>query len=372
MAADSNPDTISLLRASLARWDEYLREIKEPDAVFQEQRNKISDRSKKRLEEFALNPPNDNISILQQALLSDAREIEKLELEHAATIARKQELQGETAEVVAGRILEDLIDILGLPVIQRLAPALLPPQEEQGATSKLVAGSDGLSAPDRPVAVVEEGPTPSKRYNTRSRRRLCQRTPAAANTPAAESEGALKRKRDTDVDTDSAREKKSTRTTPRQSSTRQPTPRQAPPSKEATYGSVGSPSPPSVTPNSLHHYSNEGKGTIQKPGATPQSKGIRFGINGQAARIMVHWDPVRGLWVCAVHIPQGQAIPNLDAMMRRSVVPAFIRLISRRQVANRLEHRGTASEDSQPSGGCHTSPSSGEEPNKNISKARRN
>lgn len=189
--ADSNPDTISLLRASLARWDQYLREIKEPDAVFQEQRNKISDRSKKRLEEFALNPPNDNISILQQALLSDAREIEKLELEHAATIARKQELQGETAEVVAGRILGDLIDILGLPVIQRLAPALLPPQEEQGATSKLVAGSDGLSAPDRPVAVVEEGPTPSNRYNTRSRRRLCQRTPAASNTPAAESEGAV-------------------------------------------------------------------------------------------------------------------------------------------------------------------------------------
>ncbi|KAJ3454380.1 hypothetical protein MRS44_018274 [Fusarium solani] len=130
--ADSNPDAVNLLRTSLARWDQYLREVDEPDAVFQEKRNEISDRSKKRLEEFALNPSNDNIAILQQALLSDARETERLELEHAAIIARKQKLRGEAAEGVAGRILGDLVDILGLPVIQRLAPGLLPPRKSRG------------------------------------------------------------------------------------------------------------------------------------------------------------------------------------------------------------------------------------------------
>ncbi|KAJ3454381.1 hypothetical protein MRS44_018275 [Fusarium solani] len=180
----------------------------------------------------------------------------------------------------------------------------------------------------------------------------------------------LKRKRD--IDTDNIRGKKSIRTTPRQPSPSQPSPRQSPPSKGATYGSVSSPSPPSFTPNSPHRYNNEDKAAIQKPCATQQSKDIRFGINGQAARIMVRWDPVRLLWVCAVHFPQGQVTPGLDTMMRRSVVPAFIRLVGRRQVANRLEHPTTASEGSQPSGGCHLSQSSGEEPNKNISNVRQN
>ncbi|KAJ3454282.1 hypothetical protein MRS44_018176 [Fusarium solani] len=289
--ADSNPDAVNLLRASLARWDQYLREVDEPDAVFQEKRNKISDRSKKRLEEFALNPSNDNIAILQQALLSDAREIERLELEHAAIIARKQKLRGEAAEGVAGRILGDLVDILGLP-------------EQEKALPENAGGYKHTYRQRRKRAEEKEG----HRHRQHQREKIHQ-----DDTEAAE-------------------------------------PKSAEPKTIATL--------------------QRSNAAIQKPCATQQSKDIRFGINGQAARIMVRWDPVRLLWVCAVHFPQGQVTPGLDTMMRRSVVPAFIRLVGRRQVANRLEHPTTASEGSQPSGGCHLSQSSGEEPNKNISNAR--
>ncbi|RTE75974.1 hypothetical protein BHE90_009566 [Fusarium euwallaceae] len=329
--ADSNPDIVNLLRTSLTRWDQYLRKIYEPDDVFQEKRNKISDQSKKRLEEFALNPPNDNITILQQALLSDDREIERLELEHAAMKARKLKLQGEAAEGVAGRILGDLVDILGLPVMQRLASGLLPAQQEQGATSKLLNKSDCHSTAAGPAVVIEEGSTPSsKYYNTRSRSRLCQRTPTASNIPAGEGKGA--------DDTEAAKPKTAD------------------------------------TKTIAILQRNSDKAAIQKPCTTQQSKDIRFAINGQAARIMVRWDAVRLLWVCAVHFPQGQATPaGLDIMVRRSVIPTFIRLVGRRQVENRLEYLTTASEDSQPSsGGCRLSQSSGEESNKNISNPKQN
>ncbi|RSL38491.1 hypothetical protein CEP51_016911, partial [Fusarium floridanum] len=72
--------------------------IQEPDAAFHDELAILRDHSRRRLEQFALNPSQDDISVVQLALLSDGRQIKELELNHAATRAQKQEAYGHGME----------------------------------------------------------------------------------------------------------------------------------------------------------------------------------------------------------------------------------------------------------------------------------
>ncbi|KAF5988539.1 hypothetical protein FBULB1_1415 [Fusarium bulbicola] len=137
-----------LLQACLTRWDEDLQKIKKPGASLNEELALIHDRSKRRIEEFARNPLQDNAAVLQQALISDGRQIERLELEHKENAAHQQEVQNREAQGVAGKILRDLVDILSLPTAKKLAPALWSPQEQQ-VDSHLYLNNDAPSGAKR-------------------------------------------------------------------------------------------------------------------------------------------------------------------------------------------------------------------------------
>ncbi|KAH7142353.1 hypothetical protein DER46DRAFT_631043 [Fusarium sp. MPI-SDFR-AT-0072] len=117
------------LREAIANWNTHLQGIKDPDDVFRQERARISDASKKRIEEFYLNTlrdndnNNDNIAVLLRTLLSDGQQMKELEMEHEVTRTKKQELQDEVAKSVGRRIVADVIDILGLSAEQHLMPA---------------------------------------------------------------------------------------------------------------------------------------------------------------------------------------------------------------------------------------------------------
>ncbi|RKK74466.1 hypothetical protein BFJ68_g18158, partial [Fusarium oxysporum] len=165
------------LREAIANWNTHLQGIKDPDDVFRQERARISDASKKRIEEFYLNTlrdndnnnNNDNIALLLRTLLSDGQQMKELEMEHEVTRTKKQELQDEVAKSVGRRIVADVIDILGLSAEQHLIPAVSPPPEEATSTTQDYVDSVSLPVPDdsdAPAATMGLT-TRSRSYNTR-------------------------------------------------------------------------------------------------------------------------------------------------------------------------------------------------------------
>ena len=151
-----NPSITTRLRSAVVDWNKHLQSIKDPDDAFRQEQARISDVSKKRIEEFYLNTlqgndnesNNDNVVLLLRSLLSDGQQMKELETEHEVTRAKKQELQDKVAESVGKRIVADLIDILGLTIVQNLVPAVLsPPEGTISATKDYVDGAS-LPAPD--------------------------------------------------------------------------------------------------------------------------------------------------------------------------------------------------------------------------------
>ena len=151
------------LREAIANWNTHLQGIKDPDDVFRQERARISDASKKRIEEFYLNTlrdndnnnnndddddDDDNVALLLRTLLSDGQQMKELEMEHEVTRTKKQELQDEVAKSVGRRIVADVIDILGLSAEQHLMPAVPPPSEEATSTTKDHVDSASLPVPD--------------------------------------------------------------------------------------------------------------------------------------------------------------------------------------------------------------------------------
>ncbi|RSL39759.1 hypothetical protein CEP51_016774, partial [Fusarium floridanum] len=86
------------LQDSISNWDQDLKGIRDLDAVFHDELVILRDHLRRRLEQFALNPSQDDISVVQLALLSDGRQIKELELNHSATRAQKQETYGHGME----------------------------------------------------------------------------------------------------------------------------------------------------------------------------------------------------------------------------------------------------------------------------------
>src|SRR5688500_4567922 len=90
------------LRDSMSNWDQDLQRIKEPDTALHEELTILHDRSRRRLEQFALDPSQDTLLLVQQEPLSDGRQMKELELDHAATRTQKQEAYGRATEVLVG------------------------------------------------------------------------------------------------------------------------------------------------------------------------------------------------------------------------------------------------------------------------------
>ncbi|KAG5789837.1 hypothetical protein H9Q69_011102 [Fusarium xylarioides] len=304
-----------LLRACLTRWDEDLQQIKEPGASLNEELALIHECSKRRIEEFSRNPLQDNAAVLQQALISDGQQIERLELEHKENVAQQQELQNKEAQVVAGKILRDLVDILSLPTAKKLAPALWSPHQEQQVDSHLDFNNDAPSGIRRPVGSNADKSLARTGYTRRSRR-LCQRASPPAHQPVnTENSSAQKRKPDTGVEDE----------------------RQA---KVHRTGGMKTPPPKAANSGSYSNNNDKAPAAAIKRGMTLQCRTIAFGGN-KTARVTLQRQPSQGLWVCTVQFPKGQNTPQINNIMGRSIIPGFLRLANQdhEQVVGNLERQ---------------------------------
>ncbi|KAH6949658.1 hypothetical protein BKA56DRAFT_638791 [Ilyonectria sp. MPI-CAGE-AT-0026] len=255
------------LRDSISNWDQDFKRIKEPNAAFQEELTILRDRSRKRLEQFALDPSQDDISLVQLALLSDGRHIKELELNHAATRAQKQEAYDYGTEVLAGKIIGDL-----------------------------------LSPPDQPDAAAEELVLQPNGYHTRRAGRLRSMILPSPHSSVAKS-GVVKRKQDANIGI--TREKRRclavVKLEPEPEVTRPAFPTSTEPSLAIT--------------ESLYQHDEKQKAVIRKRGRTLTKKSVEFGVDGHTACVLVYRNPIHHTWVCAMHIPEGQDVPGLDAIV---------------------------------------------------------
>lgn len=159
------------LQGSISNWDRDLKGMKAPDVAFREKLALLQDRSRRRLEQFALDPSHEDISSLQQALLLGGGQIKELELEHAATIKEKQAVYNQGLELLVKKILGDLVNIFGVATVKKFAPALFS-QETDRRQSARSPNCDALTPANQRKAASEEMRSQPLRYNTRLRSRI--------------------------------------------------------------------------------------------------------------------------------------------------------------------------------------------------------
>ncbi|SCO92819.1 uncharacterized protein FRV6_16947 [Fusarium oxysporum] len=270
----------ALLRSSIIAFCQELQHIKEPDAVLREELAVVEDRSRRRLKNFALHPTFDGVPSIQEELLADGRHMRNLELAHVASRAQRLELYDEAMEELTGRMLRELFDILGLAMIQKLVPGLsvslnldeddsiLPcPDDEQPSASEFHPNS--VAAGDAHV----QAPNHETRWDDES----CQTVRPTANTSVTWC--TLRRKGQADLHGNSGRER-IYRAMTRRASLKQ---------RRARHHRENSPSPLATEVQVLHQHDDSEKALIRK---------------------RVHDE-----WVSAGHIPEGQTIPSLDAIV---------------------------------------------------------
>ena len=127
----------------------------------------IHERGQKRLKELSSNPSGHDISDLHQALLCDGQEIERLETANKGNLVQ----QKKKVEVLVSKILKDLIDILGLPAIQKLGSTIFSTCQERKADAKLLSSVGSSSDSNQPsvVANATASGAVQRNYYTRSR-----------------------------------------------------------------------------------------------------------------------------------------------------------------------------------------------------------
>ncbi|KAG8677894.1 hypothetical protein FPOAC2_14029 [Fusarium poae] len=359
-----NPSITTRLRSAVVDWNQHLQSIKDPDDTFRQERARISDVSKKRIEEYYLNTlqrngnetDNDGVALLLRSLLSDGQQIKELETEHEITRAKKQELQDEVAGSVGRRIVTDLIAILGLPTVQSLVSAVLPPPQGAMSTTEDYVDGASLQAPDDMNAppVTAGLTTRSRTYSARNGRVRRKTTPSIGPS-VTEGDSSLKRKRQAgDYDEqDIKQEKKTPRVSTRQ------TPSFA--GKENS-DSVSSLTTPCTRSGDIHQHSNETTVSSSRKGMKLQLKDIRLDVNRRSARVMFQRHPFRtDLGVCLVFFSPDHASGGLDAMVDQSFMPAFIQLVNRRRRTANDPEGPAALRTVQPPVDTHTSHSNDRE-----------
>ncbi|TVY62469.1 hypothetical protein Focb16_v004213 [Fusarium oxysporum f. sp. cubense] len=296
----------ALLRSSIIAFCQELQHIKEPDAVLREELAEVEDRSRRRLKNFALHPTFDGVPSIQEELLADGRHMRNLELAHVASRAQRLELYDEAMEELTGRMLRELFDILGLAMIQKLVPGLsvslnldeddsiLPcPDDEQPSASEcqpnnVAAGDAHVQAPDHEIRWDDES---------------SQTIRPSANTSVTWC--TLRRRGQADPHGNSGRER-IYRAMTRRTSLKQ---------RRARHHRENSPSPLATEVQVLHQHDDSEKALIRKRGNTLCNKAMNMGVDGYTTCILVFKNPVHDEWVSAGHIPEGQTIPSLDAIV---------------------------------------------------------
>ncbi|KAH7471250.1 hypothetical protein FOMA001_g12910 [Fusarium oxysporum f. sp. matthiolae] len=248
----------------------------------------------------------DGVPSVQEELLADGRHMRDLELAHVASRAQRLELYDEAMEELTGRMLRELFDILGLAMIQKLVPGLsaslnldeddsiLPcPDDEQPSASECQPNS--VAAGDAHV----QAPNHETRWDDES----CQTVRPTANTSVTWC--TLRRKGQADPHGNSGRER-IYRAMTRRASLKQ---------RRARHHRENSPSPLATEVQVVHQHDDSEKALIRKRGNTLCNKAMNMGVDGYTTCVLVFKNPVHDEWVSAGHIPEGQTIPSLDAIV---------------------------------------------------------
>ncbi|RYC81070.1 hypothetical protein BFJ63_vAg16045 [Fusarium oxysporum f. sp. narcissi] len=290
-----------LLRSSIVAFCQEIEQIRGPDDVLREQLNIVKDRTRRRLDSFVLHPRFDDVPNLQEELLENGRHIRELELTHRASRAQRLQIYDEEMEELAGRMLREQFNILGLEKVRRLLPGLSVTLSQDEDDSILVRHDDGqLSASScqlNTAAIVDghvQVPDPEVGWDDES----CQTARPVRTRGQAEPHGNSSRDR-------------IYRAMTKRRSLRQ---------KTARHHRENSPSPP---PNddvqALHQHKDGEKALIQKKGHALCNKAIKLGTDGHTTCILVFKNSDDDEWTSAGHIPEGQPIPRLDSIIAEHV-----------------------------------------------------
>ncbi|SPJ86831.1 uncharacterized protein FTOL_11856 [Fusarium torulosum] len=293
----------ALLRSSIIAFSQELQHIKEPDAVLREELAVFEDRSRRRLENFALHRTFDGIPSLQEEILAVGRHMRELELAHVASRAQRLELFDEAMEELTERMLREQFNILGPATIQKLVPGLsvslnldeddsilLCPDDEQPSVSE--CQPNNVAAEDAHV----QAPDDETRWDDES----CQTAQPTANTSVTWC--TLRRRGQADPHGNSGRGRIYRAIAPLRQ-------------KTVRNHRENSPSPLATEVQVLHQHEDSEKALIRKRGHTLCNKAMNMGVDGHTTCILVFKNPVHDEWVSAGHIPEGQTIPNLDAIV---------------------------------------------------------
>ncbi|KAF5974088.1 hypothetical protein FBULB1_7920 [Fusarium bulbicola] len=290
-----------LLRSSIVGFCQELEQIRGPDDELREQLTIVKDRTRRRLDSFVLHPRFDDVPSLQEELLQNGRHIRELELTHRASRAQRLQIYDEEMEELAGRMLREQFNILGLEKVRSLLPglsvtisldeddAILRRDDEQASTSSCqpdtaVTGDEYVQTSDPEAVWGDESCQTALPVGIRDQ----------SKGPGSSNRGwiyhAMTKRR----------------------SLRQRTARQH---------HEDSPSPPlHDNIQVLHPHNDGGKALVQKKGHALCNKAIKLGTNGHTTCILVFKNSDDDEWTSAGHIPEGQPIPSLDSIIAKHVV----------------------------------------------------
>ncbi|KAF5703756.1 hypothetical protein FMUND_12858 [Fusarium mundagurra] len=271
--------------------------------MLREELAEVEDRSRRRLQNFALHRTFDGIPSLQEELLENGRYMREIELAHVASRAQRLELYDEAMEELTGRLLRELFNILGLATIQKLVPELsvslnldeddsiLCPDDEQPSVSgcqpnNAAAGDAHVQAPGHETRRADDS------------RQTVRPTANASVTWCT-----LRRRSQVDPHGHSGRER-IYHALARGASLEERT---------ARHHRENSPSPLATKVQVQQQYDNS-EALFRKRGPTLCKRVMDMGVDGHTTCILVFRDPVHGEWVSAGHVPEGP-IPSLDAIV---------------------------------------------------------
>ncbi|RSL90443.1 hypothetical protein BHE90_012748 [Fusarium euwallaceae] len=281
---------VSPLRDSITDWSRALEKIRDPDVVFDEELAMLHHRSREQLEQFSLDPSQENLSLVQKELLFTGHQIKELTLNHAATRLQKQQTCDEATEVLVENIIQDLVKIFGLLTLQRLSTKLLSP--ETGQEHGIGPVFRKPSSPNH-LFTEDEG-SPSHQLRTEAEE-------SSVNSPTTGNRG-IKRKRRAGIKPVNGKR-------PRQES------------KELLQAGITRHDPPVAAvspfavPESPYKHNTTQKDIIRKRGFTLARKSISLGRDGHTSCFVAYKSPIHNQWICAMHIPEGQSVPSIDAII---------------------------------------------------------
>ncbi|KAF5716583.1 hypothetical protein FGLOB1_2505 [Fusarium globosum] len=298
-----------LLRSSIIAFCQELEHIRGPDDELIEQLTIVKDRTRRRLDSFVLHPRFDDVPSLQEELLQNGRHMRELELAHRASRAQRLQTYDGEMEELAGRMLREQFNILGLEKVRRLLPglsvtlsldeddAILHRDDEQLSTSSCqldtaVIGDGHVQVSDLKAGWGDESSQTARPVVNTSVTWCTLRMTGQAEHTENSSRGRIYR------------------AMARGRSLRQ---------KTARRHRESSPSPPlHDNMQALHQDNDGGKVLIQKKGQALCNKAIKLGTNGQTTCILVFKNSDDNEWTSAGHIPEGQPTPNLDSIVVRT------------------------------------------------------